>query len=253
MIGDVSLAMSPVRYARNGDLQIAYRTRGTGPALVMFAGTLSEIVLAELRLSAWLVERHAQFASVVLIDPPGTGASDPLDHEPTPHEQAADILAVARSRAHPPGVRTGGPRRHRRGGRARGDGARADRGPRRRQRLGAAAGRRGQPVGHRRAAERRRDRAPPRAVRIRVVRLDVQPEPPERPRGPGAVRRGAAARVEPFAGGAAHGDGPALRRARPAARGRGADGGDAQPREHGDPRRARARHGRAHPGGAAGS
>ena len=85
---------SVVRYARRGEAQIAYRVVGSGPPLVALGGTMSGIALAELPMAAPWMERLVRFSKVVLIDPRGTGSSDPLDVVPTLDDQAADVLAV---------------------------------------------------------------------------------------------------------------------------------------------------------------
>jgi class 3 adenylate cyclase len=75
------------KYARSGDLHIAYRTRGRGPLdLVFVPNWLTGVEAWEEVpvLSKW-VKRLASFARLVTFDQPGTGHSDPvgLDQLPT--------------------------------------------------------------------------------------------------------------------------------------------------------------------------
>jgi class 3 adenylate cyclase len=72
--------MSPplTRYAPSGDAQIAYRTAGAGPAVILLSGTISGIALWEQRLGAPFVDAIARFARVVVYDARGAGRSDPL-------------------------------------------------------------------------------------------------------------------------------------------------------------------------------
>jgi class 3 adenylate cyclase len=86
------------RYARSGDLHIAYRTHGTGPIDLVFVPnwivdveTWDEVPI----LGRWL-KRVASFARLITFDQPGTGLSDPvgLDQLPTLEVFADSIRAV---------------------------------------------------------------------------------------------------------------------------------------------------------------
>jgi pimeloyl-ACP methyl ester carboxylesterase len=84
------------RYARSGDVNIAYQvTDGGGPDLVFVPGWVSHIEEAweEPDLSAFL-ERMAGFSRLILLDRRGTGLSDPVDRLPTLEERMDDVRAV---------------------------------------------------------------------------------------------------------------------------------------------------------------
>lgn len=73
--------VSEVRYARSGDVHIAYRIAGEGPFDVVFVpGTTSHVELAwEVPFFRALFERIASFARLIHFDKRGTGMSDAGD------------------------------------------------------------------------------------------------------------------------------------------------------------------------------
>jgi len=85
-----------VRYARSGEVSIAYQVIGTGPIdLVVLRGSLSDLS------SVWdqpLFVRHinglASFARVLLFDKRGMGLSDRLREVPTLESRTDDVRAV---------------------------------------------------------------------------------------------------------------------------------------------------------------
>ena len=85
-----------VRYARSGDVSIAYQAFGAGPIdLVVIRGSLSDLA------SIWeqpLFVRHAEglasFARVLMFDKRGMGLSDRLRDVPTLEARMDDIRAV---------------------------------------------------------------------------------------------------------------------------------------------------------------
>ena len=84
------------RYARSGDLSIAYQVVGEGPLdLVLAPGFISHLEWAwqapELRR---YLERLAEFSRLVLFDKRGTGLSDPVAGPATLEERAQDLEAV---------------------------------------------------------------------------------------------------------------------------------------------------------------
>jgi len=86
----------PTRYARNGDLSIAYQVVGSsGPCLVYVPGFISHLDLqwTDLGFSRFLW-RLASFTRLVLFDKPGTGLSDPIHHVPTLEERISDVRCV---------------------------------------------------------------------------------------------------------------------------------------------------------------
>jgi pimeloyl-ACP methyl ester carboxylesterase/class 3 adenylate cyclase len=105
------------RYARSGDVSIAYQVLGDGPLdLVCVWGWFSHVELYwENPLSAWFFERLASFSRLILLDKRGTGASDRVPvHELPSLEQRMDDLravmdAVGSERAALLGVSEGGP------------------------------------------------------------------------------------------------------------------------------------------------
>ena len=86
------------RYARSGDLNIAYQVVGSGPVdLVYVPGWVSHVELAwELPDLARGFERLASFSRLILFDKRGTGMSDPvpLDELPTLEQRMDDVHAV---------------------------------------------------------------------------------------------------------------------------------------------------------------
>jgi pimeloyl-ACP methyl ester carboxylesterase len=86
------------RYARSGDLNIAYQVTGEGPRdLVYVPGWVSnvELVWEEPALARFL-ERLASFSRLILFDKRGTGLSDRVSNDelPTLEERMDDVRAV---------------------------------------------------------------------------------------------------------------------------------------------------------------
>lgn len=103
------------RYARSGDVKVAYQVFGEGPLdLVLVPGFISNLELAwyQPRLVQFF-ERLASFARMIWFDKRGTGASDPVEGVPTLEARMDDVRAVmetARSdRAVLMGFSEGGP------------------------------------------------------------------------------------------------------------------------------------------------
>jgi len=86
---------SEVRYARSGDVHIAYRIFGDGPRdLVLVPGTLSHAELYwELPINEYLLKRLTSFARVIVFDKRGQGLSDRVA-EQTLEERIGDVRAV---------------------------------------------------------------------------------------------------------------------------------------------------------------
>jgi class 3 adenylate cyclase/esterase/lipase len=86
------------RYAKSGDLNIAYQVVGDRPVdLVYVPGWVSHVELAwELPDLARGFERLASFSRLILFDKRGTGMSDPVpaDALPTLEERMDDVRAV---------------------------------------------------------------------------------------------------------------------------------------------------------------
>ena len=85
------------RYARSGDVNIAYQVFGQGPDLVHVPGFVSNIdVMWQHPALASFFERVASFSRVILFDKRGTGLSDrvPLHELPTLEQRMDDVRAV---------------------------------------------------------------------------------------------------------------------------------------------------------------
>jgi class 3 adenylate cyclase len=91
------LAVAPVaRYAKSGDLHIAYITEGDGDLdLVWISPWISQVeyLWSEDSL-ARVTERLTRFARLITFDRRGSGLSDPLSGAPTLEEQMDDVIAV---------------------------------------------------------------------------------------------------------------------------------------------------------------
>lgn len=84
------------RYAKSGELSIAYQVFGTGELnLVMIPGWASNVEnIWTLPEFAAFASKLAQFARVILLDRRGTGLSDPVMNPPTLEERMDDVRAV---------------------------------------------------------------------------------------------------------------------------------------------------------------
>ena len=89
--------MAPrTRYARSGDVNIAYQVHGDGPVdLVLLTGILSnvETFWEETGLSR-AFDRLAEFSRLILMDRRGVGMSDRYERLSTAEEDVADVEAV---------------------------------------------------------------------------------------------------------------------------------------------------------------
>jgi class 3 adenylate cyclase/pimeloyl-ACP methyl ester carboxylesterase len=89
---------SETRYARNGDLRVAYRTSRDGPRDIVFLPnwfTCCEHLPEPPSLQGW-VEAMTSLGRLIFFDQPGTGASDPVTPGalPTLEQWADSITAV---------------------------------------------------------------------------------------------------------------------------------------------------------------
>ncbi|MFN2470492.1 MAG: adenylate/guanylate cyclase domain-containing protein [Gaiellaceae bacterium] len=91
-------ALPETRYAKSGDLNIAYQVVGEGPLdLVYVPGWISNVELMwDEPAHAHVLQRLARFSRLILFDKRGTGLSDPvpLDRLPTLEERMDDVRAV---------------------------------------------------------------------------------------------------------------------------------------------------------------
>jgi pimeloyl-ACP methyl ester carboxylesterase len=89
--------MTPeTRYAKSGEVNIAYQVVGKGEVDLLFVpGWVSHIEYAwEEPTFAPFLERMASFSRLILLDRRGTGLSDPVDQVPTLEERMDDLVAV---------------------------------------------------------------------------------------------------------------------------------------------------------------
>jgi pimeloyl-ACP methyl ester carboxylesterase len=103
------------RYAKSGDVNIAYQVVGEGPLdLVLVPGWVSHVEYAweEPSLAAFL-RRLASFSRLIFLDRRGTGLSDRVSALPTLEERMDDVRAVmdaaGSDRAALFGISEGGP------------------------------------------------------------------------------------------------------------------------------------------------
>jgi pimeloyl-ACP methyl ester carboxylesterase len=103
------------RYARSGDVHIAYQVIGEGPLdLVLVPGFVSHVeYIWEEPRAAHFLKRLASFARLILFDKRGTGLSDRGGPVPTLEQRMDDVRAVmdaaGSARAAVLGVSEGGP------------------------------------------------------------------------------------------------------------------------------------------------
>jgi pimeloyl-ACP methyl ester carboxylesterase len=85
------------KFAELGRDRVAYQVLGDGPDLVLLTGTLSHV---DVRWGdpqhAQFLRRLASFSRLILLDPRGCGASDPIPLDPLPtwEDEADDLGAV---------------------------------------------------------------------------------------------------------------------------------------------------------------
>jgi len=83
------------RYAKSGDIHVAYQVFGDGPDLVVAPGFVSHVenYWEEPRFARWL-SKLGGICRVVLFDKRGTGLSDTVAHLPHMDERMDDLRAV---------------------------------------------------------------------------------------------------------------------------------------------------------------
>jgi class 3 adenylate cyclase len=89
--------MAPeTRYARSGELHIAYQVVGDGPMdLIYVPSWISQVEhYWEEPLVARYFNRLASFSRLIMFDRRGSGLSDPVPRAPTLEEQMDDVVAV---------------------------------------------------------------------------------------------------------------------------------------------------------------
>jgi pimeloyl-ACP methyl ester carboxylesterase len=97
-IGRDNASVEPpeTRYARSGDVSIAYQVTGEGPFdVVLVPGFISHVELAwQVPGQAKLINRLSSFARLIRFDKRGTGMSDRVDGAPTLETRMDDVRAV---------------------------------------------------------------------------------------------------------------------------------------------------------------
>ena len=90
------LSHPKTKYARSGDVSIAYQVVGDGPIdLVYVPGFISHVELAwEMPAVVHMIQRLTSFARLIMFDKRGTGLSDPVVGAPTLEERMDDVRAV---------------------------------------------------------------------------------------------------------------------------------------------------------------
>jgi pimeloyl-ACP methyl ester carboxylesterase len=93
------LGMPETRYARSGDINIAYQTMGHGPHdIVIVSGANSHVEFHhELPGFAAFLHRLSGFARVVTFDKRGQGLSDRVSGVPSLEERMDDVRAVMKA------------------------------------------------------------------------------------------------------------------------------------------------------------
>ena len=84
------------RYARSGEINIAYQVVGDGPIdLIIVPGSISHVEMVhELPAVSGNVQRLARFARVITFDKRGQGLSDRVSGVPSLEERMDDVRAV---------------------------------------------------------------------------------------------------------------------------------------------------------------
>ena len=86
---------APVKYAKSGDVHLAYRVFGDGPRdIVLVPGTLSHAEMTwEMQPNPHLLKRLTAFARVIVFDKRGQGLSDRVFAPGKPSRNASPISA----------------------------------------------------------------------------------------------------------------------------------------------------------------
>lgn len=105
---------SRAKYAKSGEVSIAYRVGGEGPDLVVVPGWVSHVeMMTEHPIPAHFLKRLMSFSRTIFFDKRGTGMSDPVTDVPTLEQRMDDIRAamdaVGSDKAAILGLSEGGP------------------------------------------------------------------------------------------------------------------------------------------------
>lgn len=89
------MELSKTKYAKSGEISIAYRVGGEGPDLVLIPGWVSHVELVmEHPTPARFIHRLMSFSRLIIFDKRGTGMSDPVADVPTLEQRMDDVRAV---------------------------------------------------------------------------------------------------------------------------------------------------------------
>jgi len=91
------LVLPETRYATFRGDKIAYQVLGSGPDLVFLTGTLTHVDIRwQEPLHKHFLHRLASFSRLILLDPRGCGASDPIPLDPLPtwEDEVDDLRTV---------------------------------------------------------------------------------------------------------------------------------------------------------------
>ena len=91
------MSIGRVKYARNGDIRLAYRVMGDGDIpVVLVPGWVSNVDLYDdpTTLYAGIAEQISRYVRLIVWDKRGTGLSDPVAHVPPIDERMDDLRAV---------------------------------------------------------------------------------------------------------------------------------------------------------------
>ena len=89
------MQVAETRYARSGDLRLAYQEFGAGPPLLIVPAVLSNVELMwEHEFVVRIIDLLEKHVNVVQFDKRGIGLSDRTDVAPTLEERIGDIVAV---------------------------------------------------------------------------------------------------------------------------------------------------------------
>jgi len=89
------MEISDIKFAKSGDVHIAYQRFGSGPDVVLIPGLISNVELAwEQEVYRRAREHVGRFVRFLEFDKRGTASSDRFDRAPTLEERIGDIHAV---------------------------------------------------------------------------------------------------------------------------------------------------------------
>ena len=94
--GSTAVGVTEVRFARSGDIDIAYRVVGDGPVDLVYAqGAYTHLEICwELPQFRRYCERLGEFTRLILFDKRGMGMSDRVPGATTLEERMDDIRAI---------------------------------------------------------------------------------------------------------------------------------------------------------------